>query len=92
MALSSVIHLSWAFPSSTLRSAVFVYLDAKYGYGTDLGYLAPAEELFERRDIEKPIAAAEGCQLASSRLKYLEDRDLDSLIGEWFFCDQRAAW
>ena len=57
-----------------------IYLEAKYGYGAELGYLAPAEELFESRDVENAIAAAEECQRASSRLKYLQDSDLDTLI------------
>ena len=56
------------------------YLEAKYGYGDDLGYLAPAEELFERGDVENAITAAEECHRAAMRLRYLQDSDLEMLL------------
>jgi len=56
------------------------YLEAKHGYGDDLGYLAPAEELIERGDVENATAAAEECRRAAMRLRYHQGSDLEMLL------------
>ena len=53
------------------------YLTAKYGFET--GYLAPAQDLFERHEAELAVRHAEECYRAASEVRYLDKDKLNAI-------------
>jgi HEPN domain-containing protein len=56
------------------------YLEAKYGL--EAGDLAPAKDLFEKREAELAVAHAEECYNAASELRYLDEGKLAAIVSK----------
>ena len=53
------------------------YLPAKYGF--EAGYLAPAQDLFEKQEAELAVQHAEECYRTASELRYLSEDKLAAI-------------
>lgn len=55
------------------------YLPAKYGF--EAGYLAPAQDLFDKKEADLAVQHAEECYRAALELRYLSEDDLAVIKG-----------
>jgi len=55
------------------------YLPAKYGF--EAGYLAPAQDLFEKQEADLAVQHAEECHRAALELRYLSEDTLAAISG-----------
>jgi HEPN domain-containing protein len=56
------------------------YLPAKYGF--EDGYLAPAQDLFEKREAELAVQHAQECHQAASELRHLREDKLAAIVSQ----------